>query len=112
VIYERFDVVVVPFPFTDRSSTIRRPALMLSDSTPFGAATGQGLMAMITRAARSTWPYDVPITDLASAGLARDGVVRMKLFTLEQSLILRRIGTLGVHDRVAVRAVLAAHLGA
>lgn len=109
--FERYDVVVVPFPFTDRASTIRRPALILSGLTPFGADTGQCVMAMITRAARSTWPFDVPMADLASAGLSKGGVIRMKLFTLDQSLILRRIGALGEDDMAAVRAALAAHLG-
>ena len=31
-IYNRFDVVVVPFPFTDSSITKRRPALIISAS--------------------------------------------------------------------------------
>ena len=109
--FERYDVVVVPFPFTDRASTIRRPALVLSDHAPFGAETGQCLLAMITRAARSAWPFDVPITDLASAGLSQGGVIRMKLFTLDQSLVLRRIGALGEGDRAAVSLALARHLG-
>jgi mRNA interferase MazF len=109
--FERHDIVVVPFPFTDRASTIRRPALVLSDPTPFGAETGQCLLAMITRAARSSWPFDVPITDLASAGLSKGGVIRMKLFTLDQSLVLRRIGALGEGDRATVRDVLMKHLG-
>jgi len=30
VIYEPWDVVVVPFPFTERAGTKRRPALVLS----------------------------------------------------------------------------------
>jgi mRNA interferase MazF len=109
--FERYDIVVVPFPFTDRASTIRRPALVLSDPTPFGAETGQCLLAMITRAARSAWSFDVAITDPASAGLSKGGVIRMKLFTLDQSLVLRRIGVFGKDDRAAVQAALAAHLG-
>ncbi len=109
--YERYEVVVVPFPFTDRASTIRRPALVLSEASLFGAETGQYLLAMITRAARSAWPFDVPITDLVSTGLSRGGVIRMKLFTLDQSLILRRIGVLAQDDRAAVQAAVTGHLG-
>ena len=108
--FERFDIVVVPFPFTDRTSTIRRPALVLSAADPFGRETGQCLLAMITRAARSVWPYDVPLSDLASTGLRVAGVVRMKLFTLDASLVLRRLGTLGEADRAAVSRALGAHL--
>ena len=35
--YDTFDVVVVPFPFTDRSSTKRRPALVVSRHESFSA---------------------------------------------------------------------------
>lgn len=35
IIYHQFDVVVVPFSFTDREATKRRPALVLSDSANF-----------------------------------------------------------------------------
>lgn len=111
MIFERYDIVVVPFPFTDRTSTIRRPALVLSAADPFGRETGQYVLAMITRAARSAWPHDVPLTDLASTGLRVAGVVRMKLFTLDASLVLRRLGMLGEADRVAVSRALEAHLG-
>lgn len=36
-IYNRFDVVVVPFPFTDSSITKRRPALIISETNVFNA---------------------------------------------------------------------------
>jgi hypothetical protein len=36
----------------------------------------------------------------------------MKLFTLDQSLVLRRIGALGEDDRLAVKTALVKHLGA
>ncbi|WP_249263502.1 type II toxin-antitoxin system PemK/MazF family toxin [Microcystis aeruginosa] len=49
VIYEQFDVVVVPFPFTDINATKRRPALILSDALAFNTSVGRSVMAMITR---------------------------------------------------------------
>ncbi len=33
--YKQFDVVVVPFPFTDKAATKKRPALILSDAASF-----------------------------------------------------------------------------
>lgn len=107
--FERFDVVVVPFPFTDRSIKLRRPAIILSDKS-FGAATGQSLLAMITRAERSAWPDDLAIGDLASAGLNGPCVVRLKLFTLVDTLISPRLGKLGEPDVRALRRILADHL--
>lgn len=48
VAFERFTVVRVPFPFTDRNATKNRPALVLSDAASFNAPAGHSVMAMIT----------------------------------------------------------------
>ena len=100
--YKAFDVVVVPFPFTDRAASKRRPALVLSDRDAFNARVGQSVLAMITTAAHSDWPLDTEISDLKAAGLPSPSMVRMKLFTLDHQLILRKAGSLGPKDRAAV----------
>lgn len=102
MICEAFDVVVVPFPFADRATSKRRPALVLSDRTAFNAGVGHAVLAMITSAANSDWPLDVEVTNLKAAGLPSASVVRMKLFTLDQQLIIRKAGSLASKDRRAV----------
>lgn len=104
-IRERFDVVVVPFPFTDLPVARRRPALVISGSG-WNRASGHIVCAMITVAKRSDWPLDTAIVDLAAAGLTRSCVVRMKLFTLDAALVVRRTGRLGAADSVGVSASL------
>ncbi|MBI4700057.1 MAG: type II toxin-antitoxin system PemK/MazF family toxin [Deltaproteobacteria bacterium] len=107
--YDAFDVVVVPFPFTDLPGAKRRPAVVLSGAAALGQV-GQHVMAMVTTAGHAPWPLDVPIDDLAAAGLPHPSVVRMKLFTLDHRLVLRRIGALASADAgrvgVAVRRLL------
>lgn len=105
MIYERFDVVTVPFPFVDREAVKRRPALVVS-SAPFTFAHPAAILAMITTASGLAWPSDVAIGDLGAAGLKNVSVVRMKMFTLDKSLILRRIGHLAAKDRRAVDRML------
>ena len=104
--FEAFDVVVVPFPFTDRSTTKRRPALVLSDSQAFNQQVGQAVLAMITSERHSDWPLDVAIGDLNAAGLPSASVVRMKLFTLDNQLVVRKAGALAKDDRNSVAAAL------
>lgn len=104
--YEAFDVVAVPFPFTDQAQSKRRPALILSSPTTFNQETGHSVMAMITSAKNPPWPLDVKISDLASAGLPARSVVRMKLFTLDNRFVLVKRGTLAPKDRQAVRTAL------
>ena len=100
--YEAHDVVVVPFPFTDRTTVKRRPALVLSDVRTFNRQVGQSVMAMITSARNSEWSQDVEIDDLDSAGLPSASIVRMKLFTLDDQLVIRKAGTLAKGDAAKV----------
>lgn len=95
-------MVVVPFPFTDRSTSKRRPALVLSDAGAFNRPVGQSVLAMITSARNSDWPLDVEIEELDFAGLPSASVVRMKLFTLDNKLVIRKAGALAESDRKSV----------
>lgn len=95
------DVVVVPFPFVDIASDKRRPSVILSRAE-FNKSHDHSICAMVTTAARSHWPSDITITETKSAGLNRPCLLRWKLFTLPNELILRRVGSLASRDRDAV----------
>ena len=99
MICDSWDVVVTPVPFTDGPASKRRPALVLS---PEGFNRyGYTILAMITKADRSQWPSDTEIKH-ETAGLKHSCVVRMKVFTLDTRLILRRVGQLAQSDRTRV----------
>ncbi len=106
MIYKSFDVVVVPFPFTDQNTNKRRPALILSDYEIFNYVTQNCVMAMITSAKNPEWPLDVNIGSIKKAGLPAPSKVRMKLFTLDSRLIVKKIGGLAAKDREAVKKSL------
>jgi mRNA interferase MazF len=91
-----WDVVVVPFPFTDSPASKRRPALVLS-SREFNHGSGHSLMAQITKAKQSSWPGDFRIQNV-EAGLPEECIVRMKLFTIDNRLMQKRIGRLSETD--------------
>lgn len=111
-IFDRFQVVRVPFPFTDRNATKNRPALVLSDAAAFNTPAGHSVLAMITSADNSPWPLDTPITDLTSAGLPAPSKVRFKLFTLDHRLIRGPLGRLTPADEASVQRSLSALLNA
>jgi mRNA interferase MazF len=110
-IYERFDVVLVPFPFTDRRSVKRRPALVLSSETELQSRVGHTVLAMITSQETPAWPGDVSLRDLDAAGLPHASKVRMKIFTLDDRLILKKLGALSEADQKDVTKVLKKTLG-
>ena len=104
LILDSFDVVVVPFPFTDRSATKRRPALVLSSRT-FNQKVQHSVLAMITSAGQSSWPGDHLIKDLDAAGLPSECIIRLKLFTLDHRLVIRKAGALALADQKKLRLV-------
>ena len=103
MVYKIFDVVVVPFPFTDQDTDKRRPALVLSDHARFNDETQNCVMAMITSVKNPDWPFDVKIGSIKKAGLPAPSKVRMKLFTLDSRLIEKKIGGLAAKDQEVVK---------
>ena len=108
MICDRWDIVVVPFPFSDRAAEKRRPALVLS-STTFNRA-GHSVLAMITTRGHHPWPGDCKLENFADAGLPLPCIVRLKLFTLDNRLILRHLGRLTDADRARVESSVKKHL--
>jgi mRNA-degrading endonuclease toxin of MazEF toxin-antitoxin module len=109
MIYKPYDVVVVPFPFTDIKQVKKRPALVLS-SSQFQQKNKHVTLLMITSALHTQWYEDHQITDLKSTGLKADSIIRQKVFTVDRRVILKKIGCLSKGDKVALATKLASHL--
>jgi len=103
VTYKIFDVVVVPFPFTDQDTDKKRPALVVSDFDSFNDITENCVLAMITSSKNPEWPLDTNIGSIQKAGLPAPSKVRMKIFTLDSRLIIKKIGGLAAKDQKAVK---------
>jgi mRNA interferase MazF len=108
--YDAFDVLVVPFPFTDRGAGKRRPAVVLTHRAA-NVQTGHSVCAMITSADNAPWPHDIRLTDLPAAGLPSPSVIRLKWFTIDNRLILRRAGALALRDRRSLTRLVRGVLG-
>ena len=108
MICERWDVVAVPFPSVDKMGTKKRPALIISGKS-FNER-GHSVLAMITTKSHHPWPGDAEITDLGAAGLNVPCIVRLKLFTLDNRLILKSLGHLTDLDRDGVTSSIHTHI--
>jgi mRNA interferase MazF len=96
--YSQFDVVAVPFPFTDTPKTKKRPALVLSENKESEFQNGYSVCAMITSQKNSPWPLDIIIKNIEKTGLPVASKVRMKIFTIDTKLIEKKIGVLDGED--------------
>ena len=83
--FRQGDVIKVPFPYTDRPTRQSRPALVVSTGA-LEDAHGLLWVVMITSAENRGWPGDVPVNNLATAGLPAPSVIRTaKIATIEAS---------------------------
>jgi mRNA interferase MazF len=106
-----WDIVKVPFPYTDRPVRQNRPALVIA-AGELEATHGLLWLAMITSAANRGWTGDVLITGLGMAGLPVPSIVRpVKLATIE-ARDAQRLGTLPPAERNAVSRSLRDRLAA
>ena len=90
----RGDVVLVPFPFTDLTSTKVRPAVIIS-ATPQGEDIIIAFISSVV--SKPVGDTELLITSdhpgFSATGLKKDSVFKMsKLLTIHNTLILRRLG--------------------
>jgi mRNA interferase MazF len=109
-IFEVWDIVKVPFPYTDRPVRQRRPALVIA-ADEIEAAHRLIWLIMITSAENRGWPDDVRISDLRAAGLPAPSIVRPAKIATVDARDAQRLGTLPVADREAVASRLRGILG-
>jgi len=110
-VFAPFDVVVVPFPYTDRLAEKRRPAIVISASQLI-ASFGLVWLAMVTSAENRRWECDVDVSDLRMAGLPAPSLIRpAKIATVDAARVLERVGRLTAKDARTVAARLKKYLG-
>lgn len=96
--FDQGDVVLVAFPFTDLTSTKQRPAMVMSARWFNEKPEHDCVLVAITSVIPSRLARDeirIADGDLKNAGLVKPSIVRVgKLFTLNQTLIQKRLGKL------------------
>ncbi len=100
--FQRGDVLLIPFPFTDLSATKTRPAVVVS-STVYQSVRPELLLAYVSsQISKATAPVDYILNDWQSAGLLKPSFVRPKIAAIEPSLIVHQVGQLSAQDMVEV----------
>ncbi len=95
ITYEPGQVITIPFPFTDLTTTKKRPALVIS-SRAFNQSHDDLIVVAIT----SQKPFDLnpneyllPNSEQQAAGLPKPSKVRCgKIITIHQRLVRKTLG--------------------
>ena len=108
------DVLLVPFPFTDQQGSKQRPAVVVSSST-YSANRPDVLIMAITSVLRSPGAAlsfgEAVLADWQSAGPIKPSVFKPVFTTIEQRLVIKRLGAVSLGDAALLRTVLAAVIG-
>ncbi|MBC7952221.1 MAG: type II toxin-antitoxin system PemK/MazF family toxin [Rhodospirillaceae bacterium] len=107
--FEAWDIIKVPFPYTDRPVRQRRPALVIAAN---GIQEHHGLLwvLMITSAENRGWPGDVEVIDLGKAGLPAPSLIRTAKIATIEAKEAEWIGSLDDEARLRVRQFVQAEL--
>lgn len=96
--YQRGEVLLVPFPFSDLSTMKVRPAIVVSSDTCHKTEPDVLLAAITSNLAAATGRVDYVLKDWESAGLKFPSAFKPVLFTLDPDRVIHRVGKLSRTD--------------
>lgn len=104
-------IVLVPFPFTNQAAAKRRPAVVVSNFSYSSVRPDVIVMAVTSQVRANRALGEVAVIGWQAAGLLKPSAIKPVFATLEQSLIIRRLGVLEPADCAALREGIARILG-
>ncbi|NIR51113.1 type II toxin-antitoxin system PemK/MazF family toxin [candidate division KSB1 bacterium] len=95
--YNKWDVVLVPFPFTNLTTTKKRPALIISPDEY--NKNLDVVIAFITSKLDLEYRIgDYKIQEWEKSNLPKPSMLRMKFATIDKSIIIKKLGRLSEKD--------------
>ena len=94
--YKQREIVFLPFPFSDLSTTKKRPVLVLSNN--FYNEQFEDILVCVVSSNQFADSYSVELRneDLIEGRLPNNAVIIIrKLFTIHQSAVIRKFSTIG-----------------
>jgi mRNA interferase MazF len=105
--FSKHDVVLIRYPFSNQSGSKVRPAVVVSEPHP----SSDILVVPLTSRLVSLLPGEFILGDWPGAGLNVATAVKRGVYTVHESLVMRRIGRLAPADSDQMDRSLHAWLG-
>ncbi len=107
--YKRGDVVLLPFPFTDLTSSKQRPALIISDDEFNREGIDVVMCAITSQSPDETSKYELSLKleEMKNAGLPKPSKVKCgKIVTLDSRLIKKKLGKISNSSMKSVTSII------
>lgn len=91
--YKQGDIVLIPIPFTDLTSSKKRPVLVISNDV-YNRNTDDFVVAAVTsNVDNKVYIIDLGNNDLSEGALTKKSCIRAdKIYTLSQSIAIKKFG--------------------
>lgn len=96
--YSFGDVLLVPFPFTDQTTTKKRPTVIIS-SDVYNQEKPDIILIAVTSQVKIPLQFgEILITEWSKAGLIKSSVIKPIITTLEKTIVIKKLGKLEIVD--------------
>jgi mRNA interferase MazF len=109
--FEIGDIVLVRFPYTSQAAYKQRPAVVISRRSYNETRADVVILAITSQLHAPLRPGEAAVGEWRGAGLLKPSVLKPVIATIEQQMVLKRLGALYPADRAALREVIAFVLG-
>ena len=108
IVLEQGEIVLIPIPFTDLLRRSGGRLLLFPTRTTIAERVTCFVVAMTSNPAKVEHGFQIDTVDLAKGQLNHPGTVRVdRIYTMSQSLIVKRFGKVNEATLDRIRAVLA-----
>ena len=109
--YSFGDVLLVPFPFTDQTTTKKRPTIVISSNT-YNQRKPDILLIAVTSQINTQLEFgEMLINEWEKAGLIKLSAVKPIITTLEKHLVIKKLGILEAKDIQSLKNLLQQVIG-
>lgn len=110
--YSFGEVLLVPFPFTNQTTTKKRPTVVISSNSYNQQKADIILIAITSQIKQPLQLGEHFIAEWAAAGLLKPSVIKPIVTSLEKSLVLKSLGHLQPVDKHGLENILQQVIGA
>ena len=89
--YERGNVILVPFPFSNQTTAKKRPAVIISSNAYNSTSSDIVIMAITSQIEKTFAVGESLIWDWRDAGLLKPSAIKPAISTIEQRLVLKKL---------------------
>lgn len=103
--YRKWDIILVPFPFTDLSNTKKRPALIISPND-YNSEKDFVIVFITSRMIDTEKWGNYIIKEWSKAGLPKPSMIKMKFATIDKMMTIKKLGSLQQIDRKLLSEII------